>query len=211
MCMVNECKMEKIMAESPQHRRGRPGYEREEVLRICVEAFNEWGYEATSMGALATRLGISKSAIYHHIDSKEEILAYALDRALDALEEVFDAGEALEDARPIECVEFVTRQTVYVLADQIENVTLLLRLRGNSPVEVRALERRRELTTRLSDLINKAQDAGELRDDTDARTFARLTFGMINSLSTWYKPAGGENVEKLADAVIRMAFEGMGG
>ena len=198
------------MVESPQQRRGRPGYEREEVLRICVEAFNEWGYEATSMGALATRLGISKSAIYHHIDSKEEILAYALDRALDALEEVFDAGEALEDAQPVERVEFVTRQTVYVLAEQIENVTLLLRLRGNSPVELRALERRRELTTRLSELIKQGQDAGELRDDTDARTFARLTFGMINSLSTWYKPAGDQNVEKLADNVIRMAFEGMG-
>lgn len=198
------------MVESPQQRRGRPGYEREEVLRICVEAFNEWGYEATSMGALATRLGISKSAIYHHIDSKEEILAYALDRALDALEEVFDAGEALEDAQPVERVEFVTRQTVYVLAEQIENVTLLLRLRGNSPVELRALERRRELTTRLSELIKQAQDAGELRDDTDARTFARLTFGMINSLSTWYKPAGDQNVEKLADSVIHMAFEGMG-
>ncbi len=198
------------MVESPQQRRGRPGYEREEVLRICVEAFNEWGYEATSMGALATRLGISKSAIYHHIDSKEEILAYALDRALDALEEVFDAGEALEDAHPVERVEFVTRQTVYVLAEQIENVTLLLRLRGNSPVELRALERRRELTTRLSELIKQAQDAGELRDDTDARTFARLTFGMINSLSTWYKPAGDQNVEKLADSVIHMAFEGMG-
>lgn len=198
------------MVESPQQRRGRPGYEREEVLRICVEAFNEWGYEATSMGALATRLGISKSAIYHHIDSKEEILAYALDRALDALEEVFDAGDALEDAQPVERVEFVTRQTVYVLAEQIENVTLLLRLRGNSPVELRALERRRELTTRLSELIKQGQDAGELRDDTDARTFARLTFGMINSLSTWYKPAGDQNVEKLADNVIRMAFEGMG-
>ncbi|MEG1445629.1 TetR/AcrR family transcriptional regulator, partial [Glutamicibacter sp.] len=43
-------------------KRGRPGYDQETVLRIAVEAFNEYGYDATSMGKLADRLGISKSA-----------------------------------------------------------------------------------------------------------------------------------------------------
>ena len=55
--------------------------------------FWQHGYEATSMGMLATHLGISKSAIYHHVESKEEILEQALARALDALEEVL-AGAA---------------------------------------------------------------------------------------------------------------------
>ncbi len=191
-------------------KRGRPGYEREELLNICVRAFNEYGYEATSMGVLADALGITKSAIYHHVKSKEEILEYALNRALAALEEVFEAGETLENVSATERVEFVTRQTVFVLVEQLENVTLLLRLRGNSKVEMGALERRRELTTRLSNLVETAQNAGEVRSDITPRTVARLIFGMINSLTVWYRPERGENMEVLADAVVRMAFEGMG-
>ncbi|WP_068170858.1 TetR/AcrR family transcriptional regulator [Rothia sp. ND6WE1A] len=190
-------------------KRGRPGYEREELLSICVRAFNEYGYEATSMGVLADALGITKSAIYHHVKSKEEILEYALNRALVSLEEVFDAAESLEDSNPAEAVEFVTRQTVYALVEQFDNVTLLLRLRGNSQVETEALERRRELTSRLSALVKTAQEAKEIRQDISDRTIARLIFGMINSLATWYRPERGENVEKLADAVVQMAFDGM--
>lgn len=190
-------------------KRGRPGYEREELLNICVRAFNEYGYEATSMGVLAQKLGITKSAIYHHVDSKEAILSYALGNALASLEEVFDAAESLADSTPAESLEFVARHTVYALVEQFDNVTLLLRLRGNSPVEITALERRRELTDRLSTLVEKAQSSDEIRDDISARTIARLIFGMINSLATWYRPDRGENLEKLADAVVRMAFEGM--
>lgn len=191
-------------------KRGRPGYEREELLSICVRAFNDYGYEATSMGVLADALGITKSAIYHHVKAKEEILEYALNRALASLEEVFEAAKSLENISAADRVEFVTRQTVYVLVEQVENVTLLLRLRGNSPVEVEALERRRELTNHLSQLVADAQNAGEIRADISDRNIARLIFGMINSLSTWYRPERGENVEKLADAVVRMAFEGIG-
>ncbi|MDO4916298.1 MAG: TetR/AcrR family transcriptional regulator [Rothia sp. (in: high G+C Gram-positive bacteria)] len=190
-------------------KRGRPGYDREELLGVCVRAFNQYGYEAASMGMLAQTLGITKSAIYHHVTSKEQILEFALNRALESLEEVFEAAETLENISAIDRVEFVTRQTVYVLVEQLENVTLLLRVRGNSVVETQALKRRRELTNRLSSLVEKAQEAGDVRKDISARTVARLIFGMINSLNVWYKPERGGNVEKLADAVVRMAFSGM--
>ena len=56
---------------APAPRRGRPGYDRETLLAVCVEVFNRHGYDATSMGTLSTHLGISKSAIYHHVASKE--------------------------------------------------------------------------------------------------------------------------------------------
>lgn len=189
-------------------KRGRPGYEREEVIRICVDVFNDHGYDATSMDALAKRLGLTKSAIYHHVSSKEEILRIALDRALDALEEVFEAGEELDaDAR--ERLEFVVRQTVFALAEHLPYVTLLLRLRGNSPVEMAALEKRRALTGRLAALVSAAQQAGQVRQGTDARTLARLIFGMVNSLAVWYDPARGKDLDSLADEVVTMTFRGI--
>ncbi|WP_237200707.1 TetR/AcrR family transcriptional regulator [Rothia nasimurium] len=193
---------------SPPAKRGRPGYDRQEVLRVSVEVFNEHGYDATSMDMLAKRLGLTKSAIYHHVSSKEEILKVALDRALDALEEVFEAGESLEaDAR--ERLEFVVRQTVFVLAEHLPYVTLLLRLRGNSPVQQAALDKRRALTGRLAALVGAAQEAGQVRQSVDERTLARLIFGMINSLAVWYDPARGKDLDTLADEVVTMAFLGI--
>src|ERR671917_213457 len=66
-------------------RRGRPGHSLDTLLDGAVALFNERGYEATSMDELAARLGVTKSAIYHHVPSKVELLRLALDRALDAL------------------------------------------------------------------------------------------------------------------------------
>ena len=60
-------------------RRGRPGHDQRSVLDLSVEVFNRHGYDATSMGMLAEQLGISKSAIYHHVTSKEHLLRLALD------------------------------------------------------------------------------------------------------------------------------------
>ncbi len=79
------------MSEMQTTRRGRPGYDQQGILAVAVAAFNEHGYDATSIGMLAERLGLSKSAIYHHFGSKDEMLDRALDSALGGLEAVVDA------------------------------------------------------------------------------------------------------------------------
>jgi len=195
-------------AESGSPRRGRPGYDRETLLGICVEVFNVHGYEATSMGTLSKHLGISKSAIYHHVESKEEILEQALARALDALEEVVGAAERTA-APAVERLEQVIRGTVRVLVEQMPYVTLLLRLRGNSEVETHALGRRRTITRQVGELIGQAQAEGGVRDDLSARSAARLLLGMINSIVDWYKPDGSRSTEELADTVVALAFSGL--
>lgn len=189
-------------------RRGRPGYDRQSVLDIAVRAFNEFGYDATSMGTLATRLGLSKSAIYHHFASKEELLAAALDEALGGLEGVL-AEEGAQTGAPSARLQHVLRRAVEVLVDRLPYVTLLLRLRGNTPVERAALERRREFDRAVTSLVVEARDAGELRDDLDPRIAERLLFGMINSLVEWYRPEGPEDAQRLAADVLAVAVDGL--
>ena len=79
--------------QEPAAKRGRPGYDRQTLVDLCVKVFNRHGYDATSMGMLATELGISKSAIYHHVKTKEEILQSALTEALGGLESVMEQAE----------------------------------------------------------------------------------------------------------------------
>jgi len=187
---------------------GREPYDLAAILDIATAAFNEFGYEATSMGVLAERLGTSKSAIYYHVSSKEDLLRLALDRALGELERVLEQEGALEgpaDSR----LRFVLRGAVRVLVDDLPYVTLLLRLRGNSEVERDALERRRGFDHAVAKLVDEARVEGSLRADIDARTTTRLLFGMINSIVEWYRPGGPLTPDQLADDVITVAFDGV--
>lgn len=189
-------------------RRGRPGYDRDSMLEVVVEAFNERGYDATSLGVLAARLGLSKSAIYHHFDSKEQMLEVVLGKALDALDAVFDAPEATSG--PVrERIRHVVRGAVRVLAERKPYVTLLLRLRGNTAVERAAVERRRAIDAKMRALFELARDEGTLRADIDPRIAERLTFGMVNSTVEWYRPDGRTTPDELADAVLAYVDAGL--
>ena len=136
-------------AQQPATKRGRPGYDQQSVLRIAVDVFNRHGYEATSMGILAENLGISKSAIYHHVPSKEDLLRLALEEALGGLEGIL-AEPGASDRRRRCPAGIRAPRTVAVLAERLPFVTLLLRLRGNTEMERDALARRRNFDHRVA-------------------------------------------------------------
>jgi AcrR family transcriptional regulator len=189
-------------------RRGRPGYDLESLLAVAVTVFNERGYDATSMEDLSRRLGISKSSIYYHVASKEDLLRLALDRALDGLFAV--AGEARAGGRPaIERLEQLVRGSVRVLAERLPYVTLLVRAHGNTATERRALARRREFDGIVADLVKQAERDGDIRPDVEPTVTARLLFGMVNSLVEWYRPGRPAVDGGLADAVCAVAFDGL--
>jgi AcrR family transcriptional regulator len=187
-------------------RRGRPGYDQQTVLRRAVEVFNRQGYDGTSMGDLARELGVGKSALYHHVPGKEALLSQALDEALDGLTAVLDrpAGATAYDR-----LRAAVRDSVRVLVEHLPAVTLLLRVRGNSDVELAALRRRREIDDRLAELVSAAAAEGSLRADLPPDLVSRLLFGMVNSLVEWYRPGGPVDADMLADALATLAFEGL--
>jgi AcrR family transcriptional regulator len=193
-------------ADAP--RRGRPGHDLESVLAVAVEVFNERGYDGTSMRELSERLGIAKSAIYHHVTGKEELLRLALDRALTGLSAVADRARVLP-APAIERLEYLVRGSVEVLEAESPYVTLLLRVRGNTTVERAALDRRRAFDRFVADLVGAAQRDGDIDPDRDALITARLLFGLVNSIVEWYRPTRRAGARPLADAVCAMAFDGL--
>ena len=197
-----------LEAERLPARRGRPGHSLDTLLDAAVTLFNERGYEATSMDELAARLGVTKSAIYHHVPSKVELLRLALDRALDALFALTEETGATTGPA-IDRLEYVVRGSVRVLAAELPFVTLLLRLRGNSEVERTALHRRREFDRAVTALVRAAEHEGDVRADVDPAVISRLLFGAVNSLTEWYRPDRGLTADDLADAVVAITFSGL--
>ncbi|HXZ64233.1 MAG TPA: TetR/AcrR family transcriptional regulator [Streptosporangiaceae bacterium] len=194
-------------------RRGRPGYDLESLLAVAVTVFNERGYDGTSMADLSQRLGISKSSIYYHVEKKEDLLRLALDRALDGLFSVADETLAAGGIPAIDRLERLVRGSVQVLADRLPYVTLLLRARGNTATERRALGRRREFDQLVANLVKEAERDGDIRPDVDPAITARLLFGLVNSMVEWYRPGrhdvAAADADALADAVCAVAFDGL--
>jgi AcrR family transcriptional regulator len=178
------------------------------VLDRSVALFNERGFDGTSMEDLARHLGITKSAIYHHVPGKDALLGLALDHALSGLEEAASDVRA-HDVPAVTRLELLVRRSVAVLEERLPYVTLLLRVRGNSEVERQALARRRRIDRVVTELVREAVAAGDLRPDVDPAVIARLLFGMVNSLTEWLRPGSTHSAGELGDAVVAAAFDGL--
>ena len=79
-------------------------------IRILDEAlimFAENGYKGTNLRDLASRLGLSKSALYKHYASKEDIWKALLDRMETYYAERFGSAEHIPDI-PKSCDELFT-------------------------------------------------------------------------------------------------------
>lgn len=186
----------------------REQYDATSLLAVAVRTFNDSGYDGTSMSAVAAAAGISKSSIYHHFTSKEQLLNLAVSRALSSLFQVLEEPAAVEGTA-IARVNHVVRRTVEVLIAELPSVTLLLRVRGNTKTERWALEQRREFDRRVATMVEQAARAGDLRADIDPRLATRLLFGMVNSISEWYRSDLDHNPSVIAAAATELAFGGL--
>src|SRR6202158_3635691 len=60
---------------------------RQEILRTAARLFQQQGYDATSMNDVAAALKLSKGGLYHHFQSKDEILFHIMSHAMEITEE----------------------------------------------------------------------------------------------------------------------------
>jgi AcrR family transcriptional regulator len=186
----------------------RKPYNLDAILDVAVRVFRERGYDGSSLDQVARAAGITKASIYYHVRSKEELLARGVGRALDALFAVLDEPPA-KKGRAAARLKYIVQRTIEITVDQLAEVALLLRVRGNTPAERRVLERRRQFDHLIAKLMRNAQRQRDLRADIDPRLATRLLFGMLNSITEWYRPGGELDAPEVAEAVFRIAFEGM--
>jgi AcrR family transcriptional regulator len=185
-------------------------HDSDSIVRIAFSLFRERGYDATTIDQVAVRAGVTKAAIYYHVAGKEQILLNGVTRALDALFAVLeDPRVTAESASPISRLEQILRAAVEVELDHLDEVTVLLRLRGNTPVEREVMKRRREFDDAVAHVVEDAVERGEARDDLDPHIAARLIFGMANSLTEWIRPAGPVPRERIVEAVVGIARRGL--
>ena len=58
---------------------------KEEILQAAALIFQQKGYHATSMQDIADAVDLQKGSLYHHVDSKQDILFALLNKALELI------------------------------------------------------------------------------------------------------------------------------
>jgi len=186
----------------------RKPYDMDAIVDIAVQVFLRRGYDGASLDQVAAAAGITKASIYYHAEGKEALLARGAGRALDALFAVLAEPAALE-GRQIDRLKHVIRRTVEITVKRLPEVALLLRVRGNTETERWILEQRRRFDRLVAKIVSEAQAKGQIRADIEAGLITRLLFGMLNSITEWYRPGGGLSTDDIVAAATRIAFDGL--
>lgn len=187
----------------------RTQYDIDSLTDVALRVFAERGFDGASMDDVAREAGITKAAIYHHVSGKEELLERGLGRALEALFSVLEEREAT-DGPPLERVRYIVKRVAELALALRPELTVLVRVRGNSRAARRAIARRRAFDASVAVLVRQAQISAALDPALDAGLVVRLIFGLCNSLVEWYRPTGTLRAETIVATVVQMVFEGTG-
>ncbi|MGH9536908.1 MAG: TetR/AcrR family transcriptional regulator, partial [Terriglobales bacterium] len=112
---------------------------RQDILRTAARLFQQRGYDATSMNDVATALKLSKGGLYHHFQSKDEILFNLMNHAMDITQErVIDAVREVAD--PEQRLRVLIRRHIEVVMS-VRDREITVMLHENHPLPP-ALRRR---------------------------------------------------------------------
>jgi AcrR family transcriptional regulator len=184
---------------------------RQEILRTAARLFQQRGYDATSMNDVAASLKLSKGGLYHHFQSKDEILFEIMNHAMDITEERV-LGPVRGIANPEERLRALIRLHIeVVLSPRDREITVMLHENHPLPPALRRRinGRKKEYIHFLENLIAEIQGSRRAAPRVSPRAAAFALLGMINWIYQWYKPEGELQVQNLVPQFTDLLFGGL--
>jgi len=183
---------------------------RQEILRTAARLFQQRGYDATSMNDVAAALKLSKGGLYHHFQSKDEILYEIMNHAMEITQQrVLDPVRGIADAE--ERLRALIRLHIeVVLSPRDREITVMLHENHPLPPSLRKQinARKKDYIHFVENLIAEVQKAKGTRGTVTPRAAALALLGMINWIYQWYKPEGALQAEHLVPQYTELLFAG---
>jgi AcrR family transcriptional regulator len=182
---------------------------RRAILEAAARIFAEVGYERGTLQAVGEAVGLSKTALYYYVRSKEELLGRLLATVIGAIAE--RAGEGLDsDASAVERLSAFLRAHVEVVCG--DPMGLLLARQQDvvlGEAESKAIrEARRRHEESLAAILRQGAREGTFRR-VDPRTISYLILGALNGIPRWLSHVAGATPESVADALYGMIVCGI--
>ncbi len=190
---------------------------RQEILRTAARLFQQRGYDATSMNDVAAALKLSKGGLYHHFQSKDEILFEIMDHAMEITQErVLNPVRSIAD--PEERLRALIRLHIeVVLSPRDREITVMLHENHPLPPSLRKRINARKkdyihfLETLMAEVQGKVQRKVPhgAKGKVSPRAAAFALLGMINWIYQWYKPEGDLQAQNLIPQFTDLIFGGI--
>jgi len=184
---------------------------RQEILRTAARLFQQQGYDATSMNDVAAALKLSKGGLYHHFQSKDEILYDIMSHAMDITEE-----RVINVARRVEGAEERLRTLIrlhigVVLSAEDREITVMLHENHPLPPALRRKinGRKKDYVHFVENLVGEVQRQRNSSSQVTPRAAAFALLGMINWIYQWYKPEGSLTGDALVRQYTDIIFRGI--
>jgi AcrR family transcriptional regulator len=200
---------------------------RQEILRTAARLFQQRGYDATSMNDVAAALKLSKGGLYHHFQSKDEILYEIMNHAMEITQDrVLTPVRGIAD--PEERLRVLIRLHIeVVLSPRDREITVMLHENHPLPPSLRKRinARKKDYIHFLENLMAEVQEKAQKKahdkaPDNHTRVYhtkAKVTpraaafalLGMINWIYQWYKPEGDLQAQNLVPQFTDLIFGGI--
>ena len=190
---------------------------RQEILRTAARLFQQRGYDATSMNDVAAALKLSKGGLYHHFQSKDEILFEIMNHAMEITQErVINPVRGIAD--PEERLRALIRLHIeVVLSPRDREITVMLHENHPLPPALRKRinSRKKDYIHFLENIMAEVQEKVQKRVKKESsgrvspRAAAFALLGMINWIYQWYKPEGELQAQSLVPQFTDLIFGGI--
>ena len=194
---------------------------RQEILRTAARLFQQRGYDATSMNDVAAALKLSKGGLYHHFQSKDEILYEIMNHAMEITQDrVLNPVRGIAD--PEERLRALIRLHIeVVLSPRDREITVMLHENHPLPPALRKRINARKkdyihfLESLMTEVQNQVQEKvqnkapNQTRRKVSPRAAAFALLGMINWIYQWYKPEGELQAKNLIPQFTDLIFGGI--
>jgi len=189
-------------------RRRDPETKRDAVLQTAAQLFLEKSYARTSMNDVAERLNITKPALYHYFQNKEEILLACYRLGSGLIEEILN-DIAAHCGSGLEKVEAFIYSYANVMTVDFGRCVMRLDegdLSTSARGEVRAYKRK--IDRRLRVFIQEGIADGSIAP-RDPKLAAFAIAGALNWICIWYEPEGPLSPEEIATQFAQTLTRGL--
>lgn len=184
-------------------------------LRLVVDAaarrFEANGFHGTSLQQISDDVGITKAALYHYVNSKEQLLFMIHDTFVSTMIENAEAFLAEHDD-PIDQIRFYVNSIFMTVTEFRPYVKAFFRdygvLGGEYDTSVR--EKRHHYEKLVETSIKAGIDRGVFDAELDAHDAALFLFGACNWSFHWLPPNSPELAEQLAEKWSTMILKAFG-
>lgn len=199
------------MANQTEPNPQRTGSRRDEILAVAAIVIAERGLAGATVRDIGQAAGILSGSLYHHFNSKEQIVLdllfdnvqASIERATSIISDAPDATTAIGD---------LIRDSITETAKH-PNESLILRNETRAFRDTPALaplaELRQASVALWVDAVNRGISSGDFRTDLDPQVTVMAIVDSVLGAARWFRDAEGKDPDRVAESLATLHLGGL--